>query len=192
MESLFKILLAFSILLCVSTSMGQEEATFDDFDDVDFSESVDQEEPVLDDPLLEEGEILDQIEELNRFSEEQGSLKTFIYSERGRKSPFKKPNGVNLELSEAEKEQAKTSGLEGYDLESFQVTAVLWDIKFPKALIKSPNNEIFQVEEGSKIGRNSGYVAKIREGEVVVIESTTPNGESGRKFYKTQVLKLGR
>lgn len=193
MQFFFKLLMTFSILLVASQSFGQQEnESFDDFDDVEFSEPSDQEEAGLNDPLLDEGEILDQIEELNKFSVEEVGLKPFIYSERGRKNPFKKPSGVKLEITEAEKELAKTSGLEGYDLESFQITAVLWDIKFPKALVKSPNNEIFQVEEGTKIGRNSGYVAKIREGEVVVIESTMPNGESGRKFYKTQVLKLGR
>lgn len=183
------------LLFTSAASWGQEGESFDDFDDVDFSES---DEPTskngveAEDPLLEEGAILDQIEELNKFSEDQVGLKPFVYSERGRKNPFKKPNGVTLEITEAEKEKSKTSGLEGYDLEAFKITTVLWDIKYPKALVKSPNDEIFVVEEGTKIGRNSGYVAKIREGEVVVIESTMPNGETGRKFYKTQVLKLGR
>jgi len=147
---------------------------------------------IQDDNSYEEGEILDQIEELNRFSDQNSGLKPFVYSERGRKSPFQRPNGVKIKTTDLTQLKSKQTGLEGYDLDAFQVTTVLWSIKHPKALVKSPNNEVYEVEEGTKIGRNSGYVAKIREGEIVVVETTMPNGESGQKFYKTQVLKLGR
>lgn len=185
-------LILFVVLGMASSSFGQEAEDFENLNNVDFSDTGGQNDLSEEDPLLEEGAILDQIEELNRFSENKEGLKPFIYSERGRKDPFKKPSGVKIEISDLEKEKVITSGLEGYDLGAFEVTAVLWNVKFPKALVKSPNDEVFVVEEGTKIGRNSGYVAKIREGEVVVIESSMPDGETGRKFYKTQVLKLGR
>ena len=164
-------------------AQGEDTSLFDIDDDIT---------DIQDDASYEEGEILDQIEELNRFSDQNSGLKPFVYSERGRKSPFQRPNGVKIKTTDLTQVKSKQTGLEGYDLDAFQVTTVLWNIKYPKALVKSPNNEVYEVEEGTKIGRNSGYVAKIREGEVVVVETTMPNGESGQKFYKTQVLKLGR
>lgn len=157
-----------------------------------FSAAQDEE---VDNPIFEDEEVIDQIEELNKFSDDQIGLKPFIYSGRGRKSPFQKPAGIDIELTEKadlSEEVIQLSGLEGYDLDSFKLTTILWDIKHPKALVKAANNETYVLEQGTKIGRSNGYVAKIREGEVIVIESTYPNGEDGRKLYKTQVLKLGR
>ena len=95
-------------------------------------------------------------------------------------------------MTKEEAEELELSGLEGYDVDTFKLTTILWNIKHPKALVRSVNKEEYLLEEGTKIGRNSGYVAKIREGEVIIVEPTFPNGQRGQKLYRTQVLKLGR
>lgn len=152
----------------------------------------------VEDPLFEDEEVIDQIEQINNFSDQQFDLEPFIYSQKGRKSPFEKPPGVDAQPVQQQakgvvtKGRVQLSGLEGYDVDTFKVTTILWDIERPQALVKSPNNETYVLEEGTKIGRSNGYVAKIREGEVVIIEVNYPNGEDGRKLYTTQVLKLGR
>lgn len=154
-------------------------------------EGIPVEDPLQENPLADEDEILNQLERLNKFSDMNINFKSFIYSERGRRNPFKKPAGLEREI-ETSGLGAETTGLEGYDISSFQLTAVMWDIKYPKALVKASEDEVYVIEEGTKIGRRNGYVAKIREGEIVVIESSTESNKKEQTLYKTQVLKLRR
>ncbi len=142
-------------------------------------------------PLADDEEVVDQIDKLNKESEGSLEFTAFIYSERGRRNPFLKPGGGK---TQALTKEETASGLEGYDIASFRLSAVLWDVKFPKAIIKASEKEVYVVEEGTKIGRRNGYVAKIREGEVVIVEPSVHPGKENTEetIYKTQVLKLGR
>ncbi len=95
----------------------------------------------------------------------------FYYEPEGKRDPFRSffveeipttPGGV----------AAPVDSLQAYDLSQLKVVAILWNVGDPKALIRSPSGKLFMVRslEKSKIGRNKGYVASIREGEVVVFE----------------------
>ncbi len=137
-------------------------------------------------------EVLKQLDKLNEFSNRNMEFKPFIYLERGRRNPFLKPRGEE-KINEAPiKEALQGTGLEGYDVFNFELTAVIWDVKYPKALVKDSVGKIYVIEEGTKIGRSNGYVVKIREGEVVIVEPSLSTGKEKVTLYKTQVLKLGR
>ena len=56
-------------------------------------------------------------------------------------------------------------------------------------MIIDPNGEVHILGKDERIGRKHGYVAAIREGEVVVVEMTTFNGEN---TYSTRVLHIGK
>ncbi len=171
-----------SFLLVFNLAYGQEEAGLD-AQDVPAGNVTE-----------DEDEVLNQLDKLNEISEGSLEFKPFIYSEKGRKNPFLKPGGLDAVGSETPEEEAvvKTTGLEGYDISSFQLTAVMWDIKYPKALVKASEKETYVIEEGTKIGRRNGYVAKIREGEVIIVEPSLKADNEAATLYKTQVLKLGR
>lgn len=152
-------------------------------------------EPALNAPTNEEDtdEVFNQVEKLNEASGESVEFKPFVYSERGRRNPFQQPGGLERETEVVDaEEELNLTGLEGYDISSFTLTAVMWDVKYPKALVKADENEIYVIEEGTKIGRRNGYVAKIREGEIVIVEPSLQSDEDDTVLYKTQVLKLGR
>ena len=84
-------------------------------------------------------------------------------------------------------------GLKAYDLQALRVTSLIWDVEVPKALVLDPAGQTHHVQVGSAIGRNQGYVAKIREGELVVVEKQKAlGGEEQEELFRTQVLKMAR
>ena len=85
-------------------------------------------------------------------------------------------------------------GLKAYEIQAFKVTSLIWDVSTPRALVLDPSGQSHRVEIGTEIGVNDGYVAKIREGELIVIEKQKIYGDDGKKkeFFRTQVLKITR
>lgn len=116
-------------------------------------------------------------------------LEPYIYDTReGRRNPFRPfslidPNAYSSVVI------GPSTPLERYDLDELKLTGVLWDVKSPKAMFVDPKNEVHVVSKDDRIGRRRGYVAVIREGEVVVVETTTFSGEP---VYSTRVLKIER
>ncbi len=52
-------------------------------------------------------------------------------------------------------------------LREYQLQAILWNVKEPKAIYKSPNGELVKVKIGYRLGREGGVIWKIREKEVL-------------------------
>ncbi len=77
--------------------------------------------------------------------------------------------------------------LERFDLDQLRLTAIMWDIARPKAMIRDPQGSVHIIVPNQKIGRNNGYVAVIREGEIVVVE---PLQDEGRVVFSTRLMKL--
>lgn len=184
--SRFISLFLMTVLSTFAQSQEQEEDTGLGLGEDELIENISEENPLADDE-----EMVNQIDKLNEESDGSLEFTSFIYSERGRRNPFLRPGSLKSKTLTKEEEAI---GLEGYDIAAFKLTAVLWDVKYPKAIVKASDTESYVIEEGSKIGRRNGYVAKIREGEIVIIESNAYSGEdeASDKVYKTQVLKLGR
>jgi type IV pilus assembly protein PilP len=127
----------------------------------------------------------------------------FVYDPTGRRDPFKAYIGTGKKDSAILLQQTNTAprpsipsllqsndmtsdSLENYDVNQLHVVAILWDVQDPKAMLApSASKRMFMVHKRSKVGRNSGYVASIREGEVVVVE-LAPDG----KTPSTRVMSL--
>ena len=66
---------------------------------------------------------------------------------------------------------------------------MLWDVKEPKALFQDPEAEIHSLGRDDSIGNRNGYIAAIREGEVVVVEAIRKRGDI---IYRTKVVRIER
>ena len=120
-------------------------------------------------------------------SENVSFLEPYVFDLReGRRNPFRVP--VMVEGSGLDMVLPGTP-LERYDLEELKLAGIMWDVKAPKAMIVDPQGEVHVLGKDDRIGRKRGYIAVIREGEVVVVETTTFNGEN---TYSTRILRIDK
>ena len=113
------------------------------------------------------------------------SLEPFSYDvQEARRNPFRPPyippptlktqtsqGPVNVPVMEIkEVESTVLLPLQMFDVDELRLVMIQWGEKEPKAMIVDPNNKIHTVYVDDRMGRASGYVATIREGEVVVVE----------------------
>jgi type IV pilus assembly protein PilP len=112
-------------------------------------------------------------------------LTPFDYDPRGRRDPFQPP------ADEKPVEQGSVHGpflpLQKFDIAQIKLSAIIWDVAHPKAMLTDPDGKVFIVGPNTKIGKNNGYIAVIREGEMVIIETTE---ENGRLLSATRILRL--
>lgn len=121
---------------------------------------------------------------INIFS---GIVDPYDYETRGRRDPFGQP------VPDKPLVQGAAHGpllpLQKFDLGQLRVMAILWDVSRPQAMLKDPSGNIYIVTPNSKIGPNNGYVASIREGEIVVVETKE---QDGRLVSTPLVLKIAK
>lgn len=80
--------------------------------------------------------------------------------------------------------------LQQYDLAQLKVVGIVWEVRNPKAMVKDPLGKLHLVRKEAKIGRNNGFIAAIREGEVIVVEPSY--GEGGVQTAITRTMTLIR
>lgn len=102
----------------------------------------------------------------------------YTYDPTGRRDPFKpyrtyRPAPTTVNPARVVDE---SDPLQRWDLDRFNVVAIMWEIRHPKAMVKDPDGKMFMIGKSTKIGRNSGQVVAIREGEVVVVENIENEG----------------
>ncbi len=113
-----------------------------------------------------------------------GIIEDYVYVPQGKRDPFA-PFDFEVTDSNA---LGPLFPLQKYDLEQLKLVGIIWEVKQPKAMIMDPMGSSHVVKVNDRVGRSNGYVARIREGEIVVIESFK---DSGKISYQTQVMKLG-
>ena len=114
-------------------------------------------------------------------------LEPYVFDMReGRRNPFQVPLTVDATALDM---TVPGSPLERYELDQLKLVGILWDVRAPRAMFVDPVGEVHVLSKDDRIGRRRGYVAVIREGEVVVVEATTFNGENA---YATRVLRIDR
>jgi type IV pilus assembly protein PilP len=102
----------------------------------------------------------------------------YVYEPGDRRDPFKpyrsfRPGGgTSGPVNRAD----LTDPLQRWDINRFTILAIIWEVRNPKAMIKDPDGITYMIGKNTKIGRNAGYVAAIREGEVVVVETVDTEG----------------
>lgn len=111
----------------------------------------------------------------------------YSYDPTGKRDPFKAFRTVRPVHTEAAKGLEVVEPLQRWELERLQVVGILWDVRTPRAMIRDPDGAVYTVTKNSKIGRAEGFVAAIREGEVVVLETRYDDGKSVKE---SRVLEL--
>lgn len=120
-------------------------------------------------------------------SELEGFLEPFIYDIVNRRDPFQAyAEYVPVEDSGP---QRPLSPAQRFELEQLQLIGIMWDIKDPKAMFVDPEKEVLVLGRDESIGNRNGYIAAIREGEVVVVEAVRKRGDI---IYRTRVLRMER
>jgi type IV pilus assembly protein PilP len=119
----------------------------------------------------------------------------YQYDPNNRRDPFKAfGQSQNTQVAiptnqeEGEKPPAPTDPLQMYDISQFRLVGIIWQVKKPKAVVRDPVGKMHLIFRDTKIGRNSGFVASIREGEVLVVEPTI--GENGMPSAITRSMTL--
>lgn len=79
--------------------------------------------------------------------------------------------------------------LQSYKLSEMTVNGLFWNTSKPKAIIATPDGKKFGIGIKDYIGENFGYVASIREKEIVIIQTLE---ERGQRFSTTKVLFLNQ
>lgn len=114
----------------------------------------------------------------------------YSYDPAGRRDPFK-PYGYKelqpIPMDAVTGVPVFTEPLQGFDLQDLRVIGIIWEVNNPKAMIRDPKNILHMVRKDSKIGRNNGFIAAIREGEIVVIE---PAMVDGLQTAATRIMTL--
>ena len=116
----------------------------------------------------------------------------YFFDPTGKRDPFK-PFGIKVPITvngiKGASSPVKTEPLEEFEIDQLQIVGILWDINRPRAMIRTPKNDLFTVYKNSKIGRNNGSILEIREGEIVVSETRY---EDGNTIKETRVKEIKR
>jgi type IV pilus assembly protein PilP len=116
-----------------------------------------------------------------------GLMDPFDYDLRGRRDPFARaipdipvsPGAIRGPLLPLQK----------FDIKDLRLTGIIWDVRRPRALITDPSGQTHIVTPNTKLGPRNGYVAVIREGEIVIVETVE---QGGRLVSTAQVVKIAK
>jgi type IV pilus assembly protein PilP len=116
-----------------------------------------------------------------------GFMDPFDYDPRGRRDPFSLP--IDDKPMAQGQLHVPLLPLQRYELNQFRLMGIMWDVRSPKAMLKDPSGQIHIIGPNAKIGPRNGYVAVIREGEIVVVETME---QEGRLISTAQVVKIAK
>jgi hypothetical protein len=113
-------------------------------------------------------------------------LEPFLYDLReGRRNPFRPPPDIELNVGGGL--AGPTGPLERFELDELKIIGIIWDVNKPRVMFVDPNSEVHTAYKDERIGRRRGYIAVIRESEIVVVEPGSYNGET---VYSTRILRM--
>lgn len=118
-------------------------------------------------------------------AELEGFLEPFFYDVNNRRDPFQ----AYAEFTMDETPSRALSPAQRFELEQLKLIGIMWDVKDPKAMFLDPKEEVMILGRDESIGNHNGYIASIREGEVVVVEAIRKRGDV---IYRTRVLRIER
>jgi len=120
----------------------------------------------------------------------------YTYDPTGRRDPFKPyktyrpvPVPTSSAPGAAPKVIDESDPLQRWDIDRFAVVAIMWEVRQPKAMVKDPDGKMYMIGKSTKIGRNSGHVVTIREGEVVVVEQIENEGVQTKEVKILELKK---
>lgn len=78
--------------------------------------------------------------------------------------------------------------LEQFDLAQLTVVAIVWGTDRARAMIEDPSGRGYVIQEGTAIGKNDGYVTRISDNSVTVLETYVDYlGDSTQKEIEMRV-----
>lgn len=102
----------------------------------------------------------------------------YRYEPVGKRDPFRPFRDSRIGVGQLRAASRTPEPLEKFDIKSLEVVAIVWGNEKPKALIQDPEKRVHTGLKGQRIGRNEGFIAEIREGEIVVVELFDINGKT--------------
>ena len=174
----------FLIIILISPLMVQSQATDQPVQKEETSEGVPKEEGSTEASAegvpKEEGSTKEK--ETDQISLIQNYLKPIIYN-RETRDPFEKP-ATPLKMGQI---YGPFLEPQNYNLDGFNLKGLIWKTRNPRAIFQGPDNKEYRLTIKDYIGENFGYIATIREKEVVVIQTIE---ENNRRYSTTKVVFL--
>ncbi len=110
---------------------------------------------------------------------------TYIYSAVGKRDPFRSYFG---DMRVVEENREPVSELQKYDISDLNVTAIVWGITEPRAVVVTPERKSIIVKRGSFIGKNWGKISAIFPDKLEITE--VYKDPLGRKILNKLYLEL--
>jgi|GEM_PF-663908 len=110
---------------------------------------------------------------------------SYIYSSVGKRDPFRSYFG---DMKAVELDREPVSELQRYDITDLTMTAIVWGITEPRAIIVTPEKKSIIVKRGSFIGKNWGKVNAILQDKIEIVE--VYKDPLGRKILNKLYLEL--
>jgi len=110
---------------------------------------------------------------------------TYIYSAVGKRDPFRSYFG---DIKAVEEDREPVSELQKYDITELNITAIIWGITEPRAVVVTPERQSIIVKRGSFIGKNWGKVSALFPDKLEITE--VYKDPLGRKILNKLYLEL--
>lgn len=94
---------------------------------------------------------------------------------------------VTPTIAEAPKQEVSQDPLLAYPTRDYRVTAILWGVKKPRAVLIAPNGKAYKVYPSVRVGREGAVIWAIREKEVVFL---TPDESGNYKKGTALVVQM--
>ena len=109
----------------------------------------------------------------------------YRYSAVGKKDPFRNYFG---DMASLNKEKKIVSELQNFDVTDLRLSAIIYGITDPKAVVIAPDGKSYIVKNGSFIGKNWGKISRILPDKLDIVE--TYKDPLGRKIINKLYLEL--
>ena len=107
----------------------------------------------------------------------------YRYSAVGKKDPFRNYFG---DMASLNKEKKIVSELQNFDVTDLRLSAIIYGITDPKAVVIAPDGKSYIVKNGSFIGKNWGKISRILPDKLEIVE--TYKDPLGRKIINKLYL----
>ena len=109
----------------------------------------------------------------------------YRYSAVGKKDPFRNYFG---DMASLNKEKKIVSELQNFDVTDLRLSAIIYGITDPKAVVIAPDGKSYIIKTGSFIGKNWGKISRILPDKLEIVE--TYKDPLGRKIINKLYLEL--
>lgn len=100
--------------------------------------------------------------------EKESDGSTYLYDPTGKRDPFKPYRAPRVRG--ANQQAIPVDPLLTIEVGQLEVLGIMWNTSQPRAVVQDNQQRTYTIFKNSRVGRNEGVVADIREGEIVIVE----------------------